>query len=280
MVDRNVNARPAFATLALGAILALNACDRPAEKAQNVPLPAPQVVPAPLPTLTAPTLRRLDFIQAKARAADRQSAGLTTPAGPDALVGRSFSIVLPFGCSGPLPAEAPASGRPGRPEARWAADGRAITLSLTAADWVAASPVGDMPEAWEAIDGVWIERPWITRDTCPVRSEPVAGPVSLPEPPSVGLAVVFGTEDSRLGRRNGRPYLHTVRAEGEAILIPPPTGWRVRLEGRVVGYPDGQAFHCRSGGIDTRPVCVAAVQLDRVAFEDAEGVMLSEWRPG
>ena len=58
-------------------------------------------------------------------------------------------------------------------------------------------------------------------------------------------------------------------------------GYRVVLEGRFASFPDGRAIRCRAASIDQRPVCIAAVQLDRVAFEDgSSGTVLSEWRPG
>ena len=53
------------------------------------------------------------------------------------------------------------------------------------------------------------------------------------------------------------------------------------LEGRLGAFPDGRTIRCHAEGPDQRPVCVAAVQLDRVAFEDgASGATLSEWRKG
>lgn len=45
-------------------------------------------------------------------------------------------------------------------------------------------------------------------------------------------------------------------------------------------FADGRAIHCRTAAPDQRPVCIGAAQLDRVAFEDADGQMLSEWRDG
>jgi hypothetical protein len=36
---------------------------------------------------------------------------------------------------------------------------------------------------------------------------------------------------------------------------------------------------CTSEGPNSRPVCIAAIVLDRVAFEMPDGQQLSEWRP-
>jgi hypothetical protein len=47
-----------------------------------------------------------------------------------------------------------------------------------------------------------------------------------------------------------------------------------------MSFPNGRAFRCRAPGPDARPTCVAAVSVDRVAFETVEGAVLSQWRPG
>ena len=48
----------------------------------------------------------------------------------------------------------------------------------------------------------------------------------------------------------------------------------------MAAFADGRAVRCRAAGPDQRPICIGAVQLDRVAFEDAQGAVLSEWRGG
>jgi hypothetical protein len=96
----------------------------------------------------------------------------------------------------------------------------------------------------------------------------------------VGIAAVFEAGGSRIGRRNGRAYTFTVRSQNGEVLTPPAGGYRLLLEGRVVGFLGGRAIRCRAPGPDHRPVCVTAVQLDKVAFEDATGGVISEWRPG
>ena len=56
-------------------------------------------------------------------------------------------------------------------------------------------------------------------------------------------------------------------------------GYRLVLEGRFAAFPDGRSIHCRAETPDQRPLCIAAAQLDRVAFEDADtGSVISEWR--
>ena len=122
-------------------------------------------------------------------------------------------------------------------------------------------------------------RPWLRADGCPSAQNPppVGSPVS---PQTVGLVAVFTEDDSRMGRRNGRAYEFTVRGEGERPPVAPPGGYRMVLEGRMAAFADGLAIRCRADGPDQRPVCIGAVRLDRVAFEDAQGAVLSEWRGG
>jgi len=157
-----------------------------------------------------------------------------------------------------------------------------IRLSLTPGDWTRSALIaGAGQDRWEAVEGFWVSRAWMTADGCPsVRADPLASGPAAPSPQTVGLAAVFEAGGSRLGRRNGRAYAHTIRAAGDAAPDAPAGGYRVRLEGRIAAFPDGRAIRCRAANPDQRPVCVAAVQLDRVAFETAGGETLSEWRPG
>ena len=47
---------------------------------------------------------------------------------------------------------------------------------------------------------------------------------------------------------------------------------------RLRTWPNGQVIRCRGSGIDSQPECVAAVHLDRAAFERPDGTELAEWR--
>lgn len=70
-------------------------------------------------------------------------------------------------------------------------------------------------------------------------------------------------------------------ADGDEPLEAPTGGYRVVLEGRLASFPDGRAIRCRASSPDQRPVCIAAIRLDRVAFTNADAsVLLSEWRTG
>ena len=274
--------------LILASLLAvtLAGCKQQASEAANdvqteTPSPVGPSLPAPIPVLS-----RGDLINAANLAASAYAAGENS-AGTDPLVGRTFSVKVAFGCSGPA-LEAPATGPvtgDASGLASWSLEneGETIELQMTPGEWAVSALMAGSPEApnWEAVDGFWITRPWMSADPCPsVAGDPVQAADRRADPQTLGLAAIFETDGSRIGRRNGRAYTFTLRAKDDTPLQPPANGYRLVLEGRVASFPDGRAIRCRATGPDQRPVCVAATRLDRVAFEGAEGNLLSEWRPG
>lgn len=265
--------------LAAAVGLATAACQRDAQPPARPAEPATPVAAEPEPVLRDPGLDRRGLLEAVARAAADYAAGAAV-ADKDPLAGRQFDVRLAFGCEG---AEAPPADGAGDGLARWSwgADRESVRLSLTPGDWSRSALIaGAGQDRWEAVEGFWVARPWMTADGCPsLRSDPLASGPAAPSPQTVGLAAVFETGGSRLGRRNGRAYAHAIRQAGDAPLIALDAGYRLRLQGRIVAFPDGRAIHCRAAHSDQRPVCVAAVQLDRVAFETPTGDTLSEWRP-
>lgn len=265
---------------AAAASLLLASCERETDTVVPPPEPAIPVEPGPTTVARDPGLDRRELLSAVSLAASNYAAG-AVPAASDPLVGRQFDIRLTFGCEG---AQAPPADGVGDGLARWSwdADRETIRLSLTPGDWVGSALIaGAGQDQWEAVEGFWVARPWMSADGCPsIRADPLAsGPVA-PSPPSVGLAAVFETDGSRLGRRNGRAYAYTIRPSGDLPLARPDAGYRLRLQGRIAAFPDGRAIRCRAANQNQRPVCVAAVQLDRVAFETTTGDSLSEWRTG
>lgn len=265
--------------------LFLAQCDRkepaPVEPAAPVPEVPVKVAPPSLPA-GAPPLTRADILTAAARAASAYAAG-ETPSGSDPLVGRPFAVRMAFGCGGPLTVPPTPAAIDGLPRATWGRDHKSIQLSLTPGDWLDSALIAGVGNeaAWETVEGFWAPRPWLAVDGCPaVRRDPLQGSTAVPSAQTVGLAAVFATGSSRLSQRNGRAYRYTVRADGEQPLAAPEGGYRLVLEGRVVGFPGGRAIRCRAPGPDQRPVCITAVQLDRVAFENATGEALGEWRKG
>lgn len=265
------------AGLALFAGLAiLPGCERKPET--NPPPAASAAAPAPAAPLAPPAAGRAELLQAMAAARSAYAAG--TPAAGDApsLSGRSFSIRQAFGCAGPE-----ASPRPGYAGWAWDARRKAIDIRLSPADWTAAPPLVGQDAPWEAVEGFWLSWPWMLGEACPappirpLTAEGQAAPAT-PSAPTAGLAAVFEAGGSRVGRRGDRAYALTVRGDPTAEY--PVGGYRLVVEGRFAAFPDGRAIRCQSPGVEQEPVCVAAAQVDRVAFEDAAGKLLREWRPG
>lgn len=266
----------------IAAIALLAACDakeQPPPPAQ----PAPQAPPPPV--VKPPTLTRTDILAALSKAASDHAAGLPLDRG---LTGRTFALRLAFGCPGLPIATAPVDGLP---SADWSKDRKTIRLSFKPADWSQSALVLTAGESatWDGVEGVWLARPWTLAEGCPAlvaqpapsatEAEPTPPPVFSSEPMSAGLAAILNADSSRLGRREGEAYSFVVRGEDDLPPAMAEGGYRLVLEGRLSAFADGAAIRCTAASALVRPVCVAAVQLDVVAFETAAGARLSEWRP-
>lgn len=271
----------------LGVLAAgLAACEQAANDGEQPggPEPAPSVAPS-LPAVL-PDLSRADLISAVNQASSDYADG-TIPDGADPLVGRTFSVTVAFACGGPHEETAEPAAEiapPGMPVALWGSDRQTIELQLTPANWADSRLIAREGEnsAWEAVEGFWLPRPWMRSAACPVARDDWTGPgTTAGSPQTLGLAATFEEGGSRVGRRDGRPYAYTERRErDDAALVAPAQGYRLVLEGRTVSFPDGRAVRCQARSSDVRPVCVVASRLDRVAFETADGKLLTEWRPG
>lgn len=264
------------AALALAGLAISAGCERRPEPA---PTPAPVAEAAPAAPISPPSVNRAELLQAIAYARSTYAAGTQgapTAEGAQAapsLAGRSFSIRQAFGCAGP------SAQTPGQAGWAWDEARKAIEIRLSPADWTA-SPVLAGAGGWEAVEGFWLTRPWLLGEGCPAPPIRPAGQAAPPAsaPPVAGLAAVFAQGGSRVGRRDGRAFALTVRGEPTAEI--PVGGYRLVIEGRFAAFPDGEAIRCRSAGVEVEPVCLAAAQVDRVAFEDAAGKLLREWRAG
>lgn len=267
-----------LSVVALATAVLAAACE-PSKPAEPAPAPAPPPVAAPRPPIAPPPpLGRGELLAALDAAAAAYASG--RPAEGETLAGRRFAVRQAFGCSGPAPPQ-PAE-RAGDGVARWSWGPRQRTIEIRLApnDWTSSALIADSNGAWEAAEGVWLSWPWMRADGCPApKVDPLSGPTGA-SPPVMGIAAVFEKGGSRLGRRMGRAYAFTVRGEGDGPPPLPIAGYRLVLEGRFVAFADGRAVRCRASGLEQRPVCVAAAQLDRVAFEAANGEVLSEWRAG
>ncbi|WP_420470132.1 hypothetical protein [Brevundimonas sp. FT23042] len=279
MLGRKRPFRRVLIPVALAAITPLLAnCDR--DKPAPVE-PAPEAVaPTPAPTPLQPTapLSRADLLAAVSRAASAYAAGQAGE-GADPLVGRNFAIRTPFGCTGPASATGVEDGLAAW---SWGPDQKTIQLSLTPGGWLNTALIAGAGDGdWESVEGVWLPRPWLTTDACPsIRTDALQSGAPAPSPQTVGLAAISETTDSRAGRRNGRAYTFTIRGEDDRPPAAPAGGYRTLLEGRIAAFPGGRAVRCRASSPDQRPVCIVAIRLDRVAFTEANGNVLTEWRAG
>lgn len=271
--------RPLVVLAASGFLVTACEQSEPAGTPVEVP-PAIEAPVAPLPVPVITTLDRRALLDGLRRAASTYASGAPVE-GTDTLVGKRFSVAVAFGCLGPEPGTEGMS--EGLARWSWAPESRAIRLSMTPGDWTGSALVaGTGEDTWEAVEGFWITRPWMEEGGCPASgADPLARGPAAPSPQTVGLAAVFEADGSRLERRNGRAYTFAVRPGDEDQTVSAPDGgFQLRLQGRIDAFPDGRAIRCRAAGPDQRPVCIAAVRLDRVAFEDARGEALSEWRIG
>jgi hypothetical protein len=277
MLEPTAPVRLSVVALAASGVF-LTACQR-----QAAPTPAnpPPIVEAPAaaPAMTPPVMDREQILQAVDAAASDYAAS-RAPDSPT-LAGRRFVIRQAFGCAGaapPLAKDAPGDGI-GR--WTWGQAHQTIDIRLAPGDWTGSPLIAGGPETWEVVEGFWLTRPWLRSGECPaVAADPLASGPATPSPQTVGLAVVFEKGGSRLERRNGREYAFVLRGGDKQPLAAPASGLRLVLEGRLIAFGDGRAISCRAAAPDQRPVCIAAAQVDRVAFEDASGATLSEWRSG
>ena len=242
------------------------------------------VITEPVPEETAPAessevpaitvLNRTDILAAFARAIDATAAGQSLPDLNRQLVSRTFTLKLPFGCTGQASKEHPAwAGWTFEPK-RQALKVFAAPERWTDADW-AKSIAGDLVH--EAIEGFWIERAWTSSEDCPVgKAVTKADDNASKDRQTIGIAQFFAPDSPRTFQRGSRAYSHTIRVP--KLTQTEGRTFRLTLSGRVTGFRDGQPIHCVQGSPDRRPVCLIAVELARVAFEDPrDGSILAEW---
>jgi hypothetical protein len=78
-------------------------------------------------------------------------------------------------------------------------------------------------------------------------------------------------------RHSEHPYSFTRKLDPtNADLL--SHSYRLVLAGTITGYPDGQSLHCWSEAADHQPICIYAVTLETVSFQDAAtGKILTSW---
>lgn len=216
-------------------------------------------------------LDRAGFLAAAREAQARYAAGLE----PDgrALAGRQVRVEAPFGCAGPaVDLETVRAGW------RYEADRKTLKAVVRPTDllqWLVL-PAGAEP-ALERADAFWLPYPWLAAPVCPARREEAAD-TSAAEAPTLGLLAFRLAGQSRTGATDA--YEITRRVEPDAA---PRAGRGLRrvLEGRVAALPDGRVWSCSAPDPERPPVCLLAMELDRVAIVDpATGETLGEWSRG
>jgi hypothetical protein len=240
------------------------ACGRGTPQAERrPPPPAPTIQPLAPPR----PLDRADVIAAARLAADAYAAGAPYPPDVAKLVDARFEVRLPLGCAGAQD----------EPKTGYSVDAKRRTLTVratpevwTATPWVTAL-LG--PEKPEAIEGFWVRRPWLTSDACPALT---AGQTAAPPAPeTLGLVRLFAAGGARMLRHGERGYEVVKKVEPGVLRL---QGFRLVLAGRIADFGARQPVRCRGDSPDQRPVCLVAVDVDRLAFEDPlSGEVLAEW---
>jgi len=262
----------AAVALAVGGYIVGRNTSAPPPAPEPVGEPAPEQLPSAQPVLPKP-LGRSDLLTAAAVAADAYAVGRAPPPENAGLVGRRFEIRIPFGCYGASPENSGVT-------LRWSYDAEKEVLRISVA-----------PEVWtnipwlrqlsgedvEAIEGFWIPRPWSTSEACPTPEARMVLPPILPTPTqTVGLAQFYEAGASRVHRRDGKPYQTVEKVALDSLKA--TEGFRLVLSGRVDALPNGHPVGCHSAGAELRPICLVAVEFNRVAIENPlSGKLLAEW---
>ena len=266
-------------------VLNLSACQRePAptgsEPAKATEEPGSSQSPA---VSTIAAVRRADLLSAAALAADEVAAGNPLPKSNLELTDRTFELRIPFGCDDGI------SGRWGE----WTVDPktRVLRIRVRPERWTDDPTFRQLASgmAYDTAEGFWIERAWTRSEQCPPNPRPDLAPPASPAahssaesvPPPVpartfALVQYFSPDAPRNLRQGSRPYSYTAKLPKAETAI--PTGFRMKLIGRISGFSDGQPIHCLNGSPAQQPTCAAAVEFARVILEDAEtGETLTEW---
>ncbi len=271
---------PVVIAAAVGAIIAFAVFSREGE-APPAPAPTPpppvQAPPAATPPLPPPPLSREELIVAANEAAsayaDRSSDKTQAK---DALIGRRFSLKIPFGCEG---AQVSPSGA--QAFADYDATKKTLRLVARPAAWKTLPLVQSLTDVdqIESVEGFWIPRPWSASQACPPRrDDAIPATPTAPTAPTLGLARLFMNGGPRALQRGERPYEYVQKIADDDVAALSRT-FNLVLQGRLVGFDRSTALRCWSESTAHRPICLYAVEFDRIAFEDgADGKVLAEWR--
>lgn len=248
------------------------------------PVSAPKAAPAPAPA----ALDRAGLIGLAAAAGSAYASGQSS-LDQSAQVGRPFALKINFACAAP--------------ELSVVKDQAQKTLKLTARlqDWTnhpALKGLSEVPV--DRAEGLWLPRPWVTAETCRTVPVPVmtaaraidrliVGDTSEPASPppasldasahSLGLVSVFPARSDRSRQRGGKPY-ETVQKLDTGLDALRPVDFSMLIEGRIGQAAAGRPVVCHAPAPDARPVCLVAIDIERVAFLRADSDKpIAEWRP-
>lgn len=280
-------------------ILAVSALATACGGDRTEPSPAPSAQsPSPeprLPIAEAP-LDRKAFLLAMSEAASAFAAGRDDLEQQRALDGKRIEIRLRIGCSGSAIPTRRVSYKP---------DERQLEISV--APEISAS--NEVVEAldltgFEAVEGLWIWRPWMLSSECPkVAAPPMATPSPTAEPtakattprakatssleppgdqqmvseePQIGIAQFFTATDSRALQRGERGY--EVSRQLKAGEEPSQQGYDFVVSGRLQKLPDGRVIVCAGSAARQAPKCIASAHIDSVEVVHPQtGASLAEW---
>jgi hypothetical protein len=266
------------AAFVAAATLAACGCQQPQSQDEDTTNAAnaaeQQTVPQiPLPAPEAP-LGREQLLLAAMHAASDFAAGADDRAAQSELAGKKFEFRMRFGCA-TADGDAEAYGSTFDPDSATLKVRAVPTLST--ADAAVKAIAG---EAVEAVEGFWVDRPWLLSAVCPrqaVAADSAAQTISVPTK-TVGIAQFFTATGPRTLRRSGRPYEATKKIQGGDE---PKGGFDLVLAGRLVALPDGRVIACTSNGGGERPACVISVEFGKVWIEWADTKEhLADWGTG
>lgn len=277
-----------FRLLPLGAIVLLGACERVQDEGSPDATPTTSIAET-LPAVDPPFDRKA-LLLAVAETASDFALGRDSSARHRELDGRLFEVALRFGC----PGESVSTRTWNFDEANGVLRVR-VEHELT----IDTPEIGALNlEGFEAIEGFWVQRPWLLEAECPAIDPPpdpndvddpsqdpapddgssAEEPAPAPASPRVGIAHFYTADDSRTLRRDSRAYQATRKLA--AGVEPSRTGYDLVLSGRLSRMPDGQVIACAGRDTDRPPTCIVSVTFDRVALRQPSGELVAEWSSG
>ena len=288
---------------AVAGIFAVGGCEPAPEEPEIANDAGNAAVELPRLPVVEPPMDRETLLLAVARAASAAALGRDDGARQRELDGKRFEVRVRFGC----PPES-AGTESGRFDVRFDEKDRTLRLRASPDLGLEDAPVEALAaERIEAVEGFWIQRPWLLADGCPAvprrpaaetsgdeepaaagekgnapeaPTKPAAGAVEAAGRPGntrrVGIAQFFTETDPRTGRRDHRAYEATKVLE--KTEQPSAQGYNLVLSGRLSAEPLGRVISCSVPGAGAPPQCVVSADFDRVWIEwPGSKQIVAEW---